>query len=167
MVLLASALTTRPEVHFGFDVMEEFGHDYVEPRPRARSRGCASPVSRTEGVIICPAPCTSGVHCDSNGLLKKASWAALPMPYRAGAHRHQQPARHGFARRGHDEWISYPERQGRMAGAAESWGRCQHQRREDMCWTFTPDGKTFTSGWGAQGSYNMELRGLATDMCRS
>jgi len=32
-----------------------------------------------------------------------------------------------------------------------------------MCWTFTPDGTKFTGGWGAKGSYDMELRWVAKD----
>lgn len=66
------------------------------------------------------------------------------------------------ARGGHDEWISYQNAKGEWQEPL-NLGDSINTSGEDMCWTFTPDGKQFTGGWGAQGSYNMELRWVATD----
>ncbi|MBS0156207.1 MAG: hypothetical protein JSS38_16565 [Nitrospira sp.] len=34
---------------------------------------------------------------------------------------------------------------------------------EDMCWTFTPDGKTFTGGSGPRDSYNHDIMWVKKD----
>jgi hypothetical protein len=34
---------------------------------------------------------------------------------------------------------------------------------EDMCWTFTPDGKKFTGSWGPHGTYDKDIRWVYKD----
>ena len=66
------------------------------------------------------------------------------------------------SRGGHDEWISYQNAKGEWQEPL-NLGDSINTSGEDMCWTFTPDGKKFTGGWGAPGTYNMELRWVAKD----
>ncbi len=65
-------------------------------------------------------------------------------------------------RGGHDEWISYQNAEGEWQEPL-NLGDGINTSGEEMCWTFTPDGKMFTGGWGPQGSYDMELRWVAKD----
>lgn len=66
------------------------------------------------------------------------------------------------SRGGHDEWISYQNANGEWQEPL-NLGDNINTSGEDMCWTFTPDGRMFTGGWGAKGSYDMELRWVAKD----
>jgi len=66
------------------------------------------------------------------------------------------------SRGGHDEWISYQNHKGEWQEPL-NLGDTINTAGEDMCWTFTPDGKQFTGGWGPQGSYNLAIRWVAKD----
>jgi Tol biopolymer transport system component len=61
------------------------------------------------------------------------------------------------SRGGHDEWIAYQNPKGEWQEPL-NLGDTINTAGEDMCWSFTPDGKKFTGGWGPQGSYDLELR---------
>lgn len=60
------------------------------------------------------------------------------------------------SRGGHDEWISHQNPKGEWQEPL-NLGDTVNTAGEDMCWSFTPDGKKFFRGWGPQGSYNMDV----------
>lgn len=60
------------------------------------------------------------------------------------------------SRGGHDEWISYQNPQGEWQEPL-NLGDTINTAGEDMCWTFTPDGKRFTGGSGPRDSYNHDV----------
>lgn len=66
------------------------------------------------------------------------------------------------SRGGHDEWIAYQNPKGEWQEPL-NLGDTINTAGEDMCWTFTPDGQSFTGGWGPQGSYNMAIHRVAKD----
>ena len=66
------------------------------------------------------------------------------------------------SRGGHDEWISYQNQKGEWQEPL-NLGDTINTAGEDMCWTFTADGKKFTGGWGAPGTFNFDLRWVAKD----
>jgi WD40 repeat protein len=66
------------------------------------------------------------------------------------------------SRGGHDEWIAYQNPKGEWQEPL-NLGDTINTAGEDMCWSFTPDGKKFTGGWGPQGSYDLELRWINKD----
>jgi dipeptidyl aminopeptidase/acylaminoacyl peptidase len=61
------------------------------------------------------------------------------------------------SRGGHDEWISYQNAEGEWQEPL-NLGDTINTAGEDMCWTFTPDGKKLTGSWGPQGTYDMDIR---------
>jgi WD40-like Beta Propeller Repeat len=60
------------------------------------------------------------------------------------------------SRGGHDEWISYQNPQGEWQEPL-NLGDTINTGGEDMCWTFTPDGKIFSGGSGPRDSYNHDV----------
>ena len=60
------------------------------------------------------------------------------------------------SRGGHDEWISHQNPQGEWQEPL-NLGDTINTSGEDMCWTFTPDGTTFTGGSGPRDSYNHDV----------
>lgn len=66
------------------------------------------------------------------------------------------------SRGGHDEWISYLNPKGEWQEPL-NLGDTINTAGEDMCWTFTPDGKKFTGGWGPQGTYDLGIRWVDKD----
>ncbi|MGZ0080066.1 PD40 domain-containing protein [Methylomonas sp. ZR1] len=66
------------------------------------------------------------------------------------------------SRGGHDEWISHQNPKGEWQEPL-NLGDTVNTAGEDMCWSFTPDGKQFFGGWGPQGSYNMDVLWLNKD----
>ncbi len=60
------------------------------------------------------------------------------------------------SRGGHDEWISYQNPKGEWQEPL-NLGDTINTAGEDMCWTFTPDGKTFSGGSGPRDSYNHDI----------
>ncbi len=60
------------------------------------------------------------------------------------------------SRGGHDMWISYQNPKGEWQEPL-NLGDTINTAGEDMCWTFTPDGKTFTDGAGPHDSYNHDI----------
>jgi len=63
------------------------------------------------------------------------------------------------SRGGHDEWISQQNADGEWQEPV-NLGDAINTGGEDMCWTFTPDGKKFTGSWGPHGTYDMDLRSI-------
>lgn len=61
------------------------------------------------------------------------------------------------SRGGHDMWISYQNPAGQWQEPL-NLGDTVNTSGEDMCWTFSPDGKKFTGAWGPLNSYKMGLR---------
>jgi WD40-like Beta Propeller Repeat len=59
-------------------------------------------------------------------------------------------------RGGHDMWISYQNQKGEWQEPL-NLGDTINTAGEDMCWTFTPDGKMFTGSWGPRDSYNHDM----------
>ena len=66
------------------------------------------------------------------------------------------------SRGGHDMWISYQNPKGEWQEPL-NLGDTINTAGEDMCWTFTPDGKTFTGSWGPRDSYNHDLMWVKKD----
>lgn len=66
------------------------------------------------------------------------------------------------SRGGHDEWISYQNPKGEWQEPL-NLGDTINTAGEDMCWTFTADGKKFTGGWGARGTYDLDIRWVSKD----
>lgn len=60
------------------------------------------------------------------------------------------------SRGGHDEWISHQNPKGEWQEPL-NLGDTINTSGEDMCWTFTPDGETFTGGAGPRDSYNHDV----------
>ncbi|MDH5666700.1 MAG: hypothetical protein OEY86_01640 [Nitrospira sp.] len=63
------------------------------------------------------------------------------------------------SRGGHDEWISHQNPQGEWQEPL-NLGDTINTSGEDMCWTFMPDGATFTGGSGPRDSYNHDVMWL-------
>ena len=61
------------------------------------------------------------------------------------------------SRGGHDEWISQQNADGEWQEPV-NLGDAINTGGEDMCWTFTPDGKKFTGSWGPHGTFDMDIR---------
>ncbi len=59
-------------------------------------------------------------------------------------------------------WISYLNPKGEWQEPL-NLGDTINTAGEDMCWTFTPDGKTFSGGTGPQGSYNHDIMWVKKD----
>ncbi|MDP3280839.1 MAG: hypothetical protein Q8M57_07315 [Nitrosomonas sp.] len=66
------------------------------------------------------------------------------------------------SRGGHDEWISHQNAKGEWQEPL-NLGDAVNTGGEDMCWTFTPDGKKFTGSWGPHGTYDMDIRWVNKD----
>ena len=66
------------------------------------------------------------------------------------------------SRGGHDEWIAYQNADGEWQEPL-NLGDTINTAGEDMCWTFTPDGKKFTGSWGPHGTYDMDIRWVYKD----
>jgi WD40 repeat protein len=66
------------------------------------------------------------------------------------------------SRGGHDEWISYKNADGDWQEPL-NLGDAINTAGEDMCWTFTPDGKKFTGSWGLPGTYHSDIRWVNKD----
>lgn len=66
------------------------------------------------------------------------------------------------SRGGHDEWISYQNSNGEWQTPI-NLGDSINTDGEDMCWTFTPDGKKFTGSWGPQGTFDTDIRWIYKD----
>ena len=66
------------------------------------------------------------------------------------------------SRGGHDEWISHQNEEGEWQEPL-NLGDAINTAGEDMCWTFTPDGKKFTGSWGPQGTFDMDIRWVYKD----
>ena len=66
------------------------------------------------------------------------------------------------SRGGHDMWISYQNPQGEWQEPL-NLGDTINTAGEDMCWTFTPDGKTFVGSHGPYGSYNHDIMSVRKD----
>ncbi|MDR4652163.1 MAG: hypothetical protein MRJ52_07165 [Nitrosomonas sp.] len=66
------------------------------------------------------------------------------------------------SRGGHDEWISHQNENGEWQEPL-NLGDAINTGGEDMCWTFTPDGKKFTGSWGPHGTYDMDIRWVNKD----
>jgi Tol biopolymer transport system component len=66
------------------------------------------------------------------------------------------------SRGGHDEWISHQNTKGEWQEPI-NLGDSINTNGEDMCWTFTPDGKKFTGSWGPQGTYDTDIRWIYKD----
>lgn len=63
------------------------------------------------------------------------------------------------SRGGHDEWISQQNADGEWQQPV-NLGDAVNTGGEDMCWTFTPDGKQFTGSWEPHGTYDMDIRSI-------
>lgn len=61
------------------------------------------------------------------------------------------------SRGGHDMWIAHQDEKGEWQQPV-NLGDVINTAGEEMCWTFTPDGKKFTGSWGAQGELNTDFR---------
>ena len=61
------------------------------------------------------------------------------------------------SRGGHDEWIAQQNAEGEWQQPV-NLGDTINTSGEDMCWTFTPDGKKFTGSWGPHGTFDMDIR---------
>ncbi|MCP5242751.1 MAG: PD40 domain-containing protein [Burkholderiales bacterium] len=66
------------------------------------------------------------------------------------------------SRGGHDEWIAHQDDNGEWQEPI-NLGDAINTGGEDMCWTFTPDGKKFTGSWGPHGTYDMDIRWVNKD----
>lgn len=66
------------------------------------------------------------------------------------------------SRGGHDMWISHQDKNGEWQEPI-NLGDTINTGGEDMCWTFTPDGKKFTGSWGPHGTYDMDIRWINKD----
>ena len=66
------------------------------------------------------------------------------------------------SRGGHDMWISHQNPRGEWQEPL-NLGDTINTSGEDMCWTFTPDGKTFTGGAGPRDSYNHDILWVKKD----
>lgn len=66
------------------------------------------------------------------------------------------------SRGGHDMWISHQDKNGEWQEPV-NLGDTINTGGEDMCWTFTPDGKKFTGSWGPHGTYDMDIRWISKD----
>ena len=60
------------------------------------------------------------------------------------------------SRGGHDMWISYQNPKGEWQEPL-NLGDTINTAGEDMCWAFSPDGKTFSGGSGPRDSYNHDI----------
>lgn len=59
-------------------------------------------------------------------------------------------------------WISHQDENGEWQEPT-NLGDTINTGGEDMCWTFTPDGKKFTGSWGPYGTYDMDIRWIYKD----
>lgn len=66
------------------------------------------------------------------------------------------------SRGGHDMWISYQNPKGEWQEPL-NLGDTINTAGEDMCWTFTPDGKTFVGSHGPYGSLNHDIMSVRKD----
>ncbi|SEN02037.1 PD40 domain-containing protein [Nitrosomonas marina] len=66
------------------------------------------------------------------------------------------------SRGGHDEWIAHQDESGEWQEPI-NLGDTINTDGEDMCWTFTPDGRKFTGSWGPHGTYDMDIRWVYKD----
>ena len=66
------------------------------------------------------------------------------------------------SRGGHDMWISHQDAKGEWQEPI-NLGDSINTDGEDMCWTFTPDGKKFTGSWGPQGTFDTDFRWVYKD----
>jgi Tol biopolymer transport system component len=61
------------------------------------------------------------------------------------------------SRGGHDMWIAHQDEKGEWQEPV-NLGDVINTSGEEMCWTFTPDGKKFTGSWGPQGTFDTDIR---------
>jgi Tol biopolymer transport system component len=66
------------------------------------------------------------------------------------------------SRGGHDEWISHQNQNGEWQEPL-NLGDTINTAGEDMCWTFAPDGQTFSGGSGPRDSYNHDIMWVHKD----
>ncbi len=66
------------------------------------------------------------------------------------------------SRGGHDEWISHQNANGEWQEPI-NLGDSINTSGEDMCWTFTPDGKKFTGSWGPLNTFDTDIRWIYKD----
>lgn len=60
------------------------------------------------------------------------------------------------SRGGHDMWIAHQDENGEWQKPI-NLGDTINTTGEDMCWTFTPDGKYLTGSWGPQNTFDTDL----------
>lgn len=61
------------------------------------------------------------------------------------------------SRGGHDMWISHQDADGEWQEPV-NLGDTINTSGEDMCWTFTSDGKKVTGSWGPQNTFDTDIR---------
>ncbi|MCC6921453.1 MAG: hypothetical protein E6Q61_09985 [Nitrosomonas sp.] len=66
------------------------------------------------------------------------------------------------SRGGHDMWISHQDSNGEWQKPI-NLGDVINTSDEEMCWTFTPDGKKFTGSWGPQNTFDTDIRWINKD----
>ncbi len=66
------------------------------------------------------------------------------------------------SRGGHDMWISHQDSNGEWQKPI-NLGDVINTSGEEMCWTFTSDGKKFTGSWGPQNTFDTDFRWINKD----
>lgn len=66
------------------------------------------------------------------------------------------------SRGGHDMWISHQDAHGEWQTPV-NLGDTINTAGEEMCWTFTPDGKKLTGSWGPQNTFDTDIRWINKD----
>ncbi|MBC6962772.1 MAG: hypothetical protein DWB48_08595, partial [Nitrosomonas sp.] len=66
------------------------------------------------------------------------------------------------SRGGHDMWISHQDAKGEWQKPI-NLGDIINTPGEEMCWTFTPDGKKFTGSWGPQNTFDTDIRWISKE----
>ena len=66
------------------------------------------------------------------------------------------------SRGGHDMWISRQDDKGEWQEPV-NLGDVINTSGEEMCWTFTPNGKDFTGSWGPQNTFDTDIRVISKE----
>jgi len=66
------------------------------------------------------------------------------------------------SRGGHDMWIAHQDEKGEWQEPI-NLGDVINTSGEEMCWTFTPDGKKFTGSWGPQGTFDTDIHWISKE----
>lgn len=66
------------------------------------------------------------------------------------------------SRGGHDMWISHQDAEGEWQKPV-NLGDAINTPGEEMCWTFTPDGKTLTGSWGPHNTFDTDIRWISKE----